>query len=187
MAEGGADAAGARAAARSRGAGWRGGAAGRGRGARLATWISSTRTKASSPSSTAVEQRHGGGRQRPDLGAAASGRRHVFVQSGGGPGRRPAAIPQVTLAVEHYNRMVRLIEHHVPVTVELNVAAKFNEETPPNGFNVVGEIPGTDKADEIVMLGAHFDSWHGATGATDNAAGIGRDDGSGADHQGARP
>ena len=41
----------------------------------------------------------------------------------------------------------------------------------PNGFNIVGEIPGTDKADEIVLIGAHFDSWHGATGATDNAAG----------------
>ena len=43
--------------------------------------------------------------------------------------------------------------------------------TTPMSFNVVGEIPGTDKADEVVMLGAHFDSWHGGTGATDNAAG----------------
>jgi Zn-dependent M28 family amino/carboxypeptidase len=59
----------------------------------------------------------------------------------------------------------------VPVTVELNVAVRVTEETQPGGFNVVGEIAGTDKADEIVLLGAHFDSWHGATGATDNAAG----------------
>jgi hypothetical protein len=83
-----------------------------------------------------------------------------------------AAPPQVALAVEHYNRMVRLIEHNQPVKVELNVAVKFNEETPDlSGFNIVGEIPGTDKKDEIVLLGAHFDSWAGATGATDNATG----------------
>jgi len=96
----------------------------------------------------------------------------VFVQSGGRAGDAPDAnLPQVTLAVEHYNRMVRLLEHDVPVKVELNIEAKFREETQPGGFNIVGEIPGTDKADEIVVIGAHFDSWHGATGATDNAAG----------------
>jgi carboxypeptidase Q len=96
----------------------------------------------------------------------------IFVQSGGRAGDAPDAnLPQVTLAVEHYNRMVRLLEHNVPVKVELNVEVKFREETQPGGFNVVGEIPGTDKADEIVLIGAHFDSWHGATGATDNATG----------------
>jgi hypothetical protein len=84
-----------------------------------------------------------------------------------------SAVPQVVLAVEHYNRMVRLIEHEQPVKVELNIGVKYNEETPdhPNGFNIIGEIPGTDLKDEIVLLGAHFDSWQGATGATDNAAG----------------
>ena len=95
--------------------------------------------------------------------------------------RHPAAtLPQVTLAVEHYNRMVRLLEHGVPVKVELHIDARFTEETAarPNSFNIVGEIPGTDKADEIVLLGAHFDSWHGATGATDNAAGSAAHDGS---------
>ena len=83
------------------------------------------------------------------------------------------APPQVVLAVEHYNRMVRLLEHHQPVKVELNVSVKYNEETLDRlgGFNIVGEIPGTDKKDEIVLLGAHFDSWTGATGATDNATG----------------
>jgi carboxypeptidase Q len=96
----------------------------------------------------------------------------VFVQSGGRAGDAPDVnLPQVTLAVEHYNRMVRLLEHSVPVKVELNVEVKFREEAQPGGFNVVGEIPGTDKADEIVLIGAHFDSWHGATGATDNASG----------------
>lgn len=98
----------------------------------------------------------------------------IFVQSGGSPtGSVAATLPQVTLAVEHYNRMVRLLDHNTPVKVELGIETRFREETPaqPGGFNVVGEIPGTDKADEIVVIGAHFDSWHGGTGATDNAAG----------------
>jgi hypothetical protein len=106
--------------------------------------------------------------QRPDGGT-------IFVQNGASPYADPAAtLPQVTLAVEHYNRMVRLLEHGVPVTVELNVQARFTDETDahPNSFNVIGEIPGTDKAGEVVLLGAHLDSWHGGTGATDNAAGV---------------
>jgi Zn-dependent M28 family amino/carboxypeptidase len=53
--------------------------------------------------------------------------------------------------------------------MEMNVQNRFTDDQ--QGFNVIAELPGTDKADEIVMLGAHFDSWHGATGATDNAAG----------------
>ena len=97
----------------------------------------------------------------------------VFV---GGADRNAApdrTVPQVTLAVEHYNRMVRLIEHKVPVKVAVDIDTQYHPETAqqPNGFNVIGEIPGTDKADEIVLIGAHFDSWHGATGATDNATG----------------
>lgn len=106
--------------------------------------------------------------QRPDGGT-------LFVQSGASPYDDPErGLPQITLAVEHYNRMVRLIEHGVPVRVELNVTARFREETPgrPNGFNVLGEITGTDKADEVVLIGAHLDSWQGATGATDNASGV---------------
>lgn len=84
----------------------------------------------------------------------------------------PGGVPQVTLAVEHYNRMVRLIEHGVRVTVELAVSAEFTDAARQNSFNIVGEIPGTDKADEVVLLGAHFDSWHAGTGATDNASGV---------------
>ena len=80
-----------------------------------------------------------------------------------------ATIPQVTLAVEHYNRMVRLIEHGVPVKAELDLKVQFHENR--KGFNFVGEIPGTDPAGEIVLLGAHFDSHSFATGATDNATG----------------
>jgi len=99
----------------------------------------------------------------------------TFVaQSGGDRNADPATImPQVTLAVEHYNRMVRLLEHNVPVKVDLDLRVKYTDETTtqPGGFNLVAEIPGTDKADEVVLIGAHFDSWQGATGATDNAAG----------------
>ena len=79
------------------------------------------------------------------------------------------SVPQITLAVEHYNRMVRLLEHDVPVKVELDVKVQFHDNT--KGFNIVGEIPGTDLASEVVMLGAHFDSHSFATGATDNATG----------------
>jgi hypothetical protein len=94
------------------------------------------------------------------------------VQSGGDRNADPKTImPAITLAVEHYNRMVRLLEHNVPVKVELDYRVKISDERVPGGFNVMGEIPGTDKADEIVLIGAHFDSWQGATGATDNAAG----------------
>ena len=82
-------------------------------------------------------------------------------------------VPVITLAVEHYNRMIRVLDKNVPVKVELNVETKFYDETTPNGFNTIGEIPGTDLASEIVLLGAHFDSHPYATGATDNATGSG--------------
>ena len=60
---------------------------------------------------------------------------------------------------------------NMPVTIELNVQNRFVDDT-VDSFNIVAEIPGTDRSDEIVMLGAHFDSWHAGTGATDNAAGV---------------
>src|SRR5208337_1870498 len=68
--------------------------------------------------------------------------------------------------------MERLLDRKVPVTVELDVKSHF--ETPDNGqiFNTVAEIPGTDKKDELVLVGGHLDSWHAGTGATDNGAGV---------------
>ena len=81
------------------------------------------------------------------------------------------AVPAVTLAVEHYNRMIRVLDKGMPVKVELNIETKFYDETDKNGFNTIAEIPGTDLASEIVLLGAHFDSHPFATGATDNATG----------------
>ena len=94
----------------------------------------------------------------------------VFV--GGGGSREPnapATVPAVTIAVEHYGRILRTLQKNQAVSIDLDVKNTFHDDTA--SFNVVGEIRGTDKADEIVMLGAHFDSWHSATGATDNAAG----------------
>jgi hypothetical protein len=95
----------------------------------------------------------------------------VFVQGGGSRNASdPPTVPQIVLAVEHYNRLVRILDKKIPVTLELDVKNTFYDAD-LNAFNVVADIPGADKADELVMIGAHFDSWHGGTGATDNAAG----------------
>jgi carboxypeptidase Q len=98
----------------------------------------------------------------------------IFVQSGGGSRDSSAVgLPQITVAVEHYNRMARILAKGVPVKMELNVRTRFYDESTPRGFNVIADIPGADPVlkDEVVLIGAHFDSWHGGTGATDNAAG----------------
>ncbi len=96
----------------------------------------------------------------------------VFIGHGGPRDQNAGkGVPAITLAVEHYNRMVRVFEKNVPVKVELNVQTEFHDETAQNGFNLIAEIPGSDPANEIVLLGAHFDSYPWATGATDNAAG----------------
>lgn len=81
----------------------------------------------------------------------------------------PTITPQLVVSTEQYNRILRLVDNKVPVRVELNVDNRFTDTL--DSFNVVAELPGTDKAAEVVMLGAHFDSWHSGTGATDNAAG----------------
>jgi carboxypeptidase Q len=110
--------------------------------------------------------------QHPDGGTFAA---QAAAGSSATSATTDAVPPQIVLAVEHYNRMVRLLDHNQQVTVELNVGVKFTEENEKtaamSGFNIIGEIPGTDKKDEVVLLGAHFDSWQSATGATDNAAG----------------
>jgi hypothetical protein len=81
----------------------------------------------------------------------------------------PMMTPQLVVAAEQYNRIFRLVDGKVPVRIELNVENRFTDTL--DSFNIVAELPGGDKAGEVVMLGAHFDSWHSATGATDNAAG----------------
>jgi hypothetical protein len=93
-----------------------------------------------------------------------------------GPQRRgayatdaPEALPQVVVAAEHYNRMIRMLEKGEKVTLEMEIQVAFTK--PDSGFNIIAEIPGTDLKDEVVMLGAHFDTWHSGTGATDNNTG----------------
>ena len=93
----------------------------------------------------------------------------VFSSSGGSRDQKELPPTTVAIAAESYNRMIRLIEKKIPVKMALDIKAEFIEGD--ESFNVVGEIPGTTKKDELVMLGAHLDSWHGGTGATDNAAG----------------
>ena len=103
--------------------------------------------------------------QRPDGGT-------IFpVGAGARDANAGKAVPEVTIAVEHYNRMVRILDKGLPVKVELNVETKFYDEQDKNGFNTIGDIAGSDLADEIVLLGAHLDSHPYATGATDNATG----------------
>jgi carboxypeptidase Q len=81
-------------------------------------------------------------------------------------------IPNAVMMIEHYNRLARLLQNHVPVTLELNIEAKFTGDH-EHGFNTVAEIPGTDPKlkDQVVMVGGHLDSWISGTGATDNGAG----------------
>ena len=97
----------------------------------------------------------------------------LFVQGASAANRQPnadAGLPAIVIAVEHYGRVVRTLQKDMPVKIDLDIRNTFHDADTAS-FNVVAEIPGTDKADELVMLGAHFDSWHGATGATDNASG----------------
>jgi len=83
----------------------------------------------------------------------------------------PKVMPQMVLAAEHYNRIVRMLKagEAVKMTVDLDVAF---QDTDLMGYNTIAEIPGTDLKDEVVMLGGHMDSWHSGTGATDNGAGV---------------
>jgi carboxypeptidase Q len=80
-------------------------------------------------------------------------------------------IAELNLPNEDHGRMERLLRHQVPVEMEVEIQNKFFDS--PTVYNVIGEIPGTDKRlkNEVVMLGAHIDSWHGGTGAADNASG----------------
>ena len=108
----------------------------------------------------------------------------VFVQQasvpredGNGSGRplpvydpkAPEVIPQIEVSAENYNRMIRMIEKGEKLTMQMELKAEITK--PDSAFNIIGEIPGMDKKDEIVLIGGHFDSWHGGTGATDDACG----------------
>jgi carboxypeptidase Q len=84
--------------------------------------------------------------------------------------KKPLPPPSVALEVEQYDRITRLIEKKIPVTLEFDIQNKFLDDT-QDSFTVTGELTGASKKDELVMLGAHLDSWTGGTGATDNGAG----------------
>lgn len=79
-------------------------------------------------------------------------------------------LPELEMGIEHINRIQRLLDAKKDVAIELNIQNTFlvNDSTE---YNVIAEIPGSDLEDEVVMLGAHMDSWHGSTGTTDNATG----------------
>ena len=112
----------------------------------------------------AGELRPGGGRN--DGGSFTVG------STGSRAADAPAMHPVIVVAAEQYGRMARTLAKGIPVRVEIDADNRFHDAD-LNSFNIIAELPGTDPrlGDEIVMLGAHFDSWHAGTGATDNAAG----------------
>ena len=121
----------------------------------------------------------GGGNVRNDffraegvLGTISTAPRGHGMYTIGGASRSadPATLlPAIVIAAEQYGRIARTLAKHIPVTIEADIKNTYYENPPL--FNIVGEIPGTDKADEVVLLGAHFDTWHAATGAADNGNG----------------
>ena len=120
-----------------------------------------------------VLPRRGSGGPRRDLDPDRSdyGTVHVDAyKSLGADHLIPNQSPRIVMAAEHYARICRIMDFKVPVTLEIEVRNTFYDKD-LQGYNVVAEIPGTDKKDELVMLGGHFDSWAGGTGAVDDAAG----------------
>ena len=106
-------------------------------------------------------------------GVAFQGGGTIFTDNGNNRNSKAPQLPVVHVAIEGYGRIARELERKQPVTLEMDMQNKFygNDDAP--SFNVIAEIPGTDPKlkDEVVIIGGHFDSWHGGTGATDNAAG----------------
>ena len=96
----------------------------------------------------------------------------IFPATGGFSYKPDAQLPPPSLGLtpEHYNRIARLLERQQPVRIEAEIAATYFDDT-TDSLNVVAEIPGGSKPDELVIIGGHLDSWDFATGATDNAAG----------------
>ncbi len=104
-----------------------------------------------------------------------SGWDNGIIRVAGGGSRKagePVGIPELAMISEHFNPLARALEHKQNVRLRVNVAARFTDDSDQPGYNTLAEIRGSSKADEIVMLGAHMDSWHSGTGAADNAAGV---------------
>ena len=104
--------------------------------------------------------------------ASVNGQSGIVFANNGSPrtGDPTKNIPALAITAEHYNRIVRLLEHNVPVKLSFDIKVEW-DTTKTEAFNVIAEIPGTAKPNELVMVGGHFDSWHMGTGATDNAVG----------------
>jgi hypothetical protein len=104
--------------------------------------------------------------------ANARGQSGTVFASNGSPrtGDPTKNLPSVAITAENYNRIARLLEHNVPVKLAFDIKVHFDTSN-TDSFNVIADIPGATKPNEIVMVGGHFDSWHMGTGATDNAAG----------------
>ena len=115
---------------------------------------------ATSPAAVGVA----GTARRPGLRAAAGRRISPWDKDA------PKTIPQIVVADEHYNRLVRMIQQGETLKMAVDLSVKFYDHD-LMGYNTVAEITGSDLKDQVVMLGAHMDSWHSGTGATDNAAG----------------
>ena len=99
----------------------------------------------------------------------------VFVsgaRAGSGSARSDTVevVPQVTISVEHYNRIMRLLDKGITTELSIDMESRYTNDDEME-HNIIAEIPGTDLAEEVVIFGAHFDSWHTGTGATDNGAG----------------
>lgn len=110
--------------------------------------------------------------ERPAVVLSSSGTFNVSRLSGANyTSGEPEPIAELYLAIEAYARMQRLLEKNIPVEMEVEIKNEFNKNLVVN--NIIAEIPGTDPKlkDEIVLIGAHYDSWHAGTGAADNASG----------------
>ena len=95
----------------------------------------------------------------------------IFASYGGSQDPKdPVGPPMAAITPEQYNRICRLLQHGITPKLTFDIETEYQKDD-LMGFNVVGEIPGTTKADEVVMVGGHFDSWQGGTGATDNGTG----------------
>jgi len=105
-----------------------------------------------------------------DAGALDGGTFRVQGALNGYRKNAPASVPTLMMAIEHWERIARILDRKEDVELEVNLKTQFTDE--PSASNTIAEIPGTDKKGEVVMLGAHMDSWHGGTGATDNGAGV---------------
>jgi carboxypeptidase Q len=104
--------------------------------------------------------------------ASARGQSGIVFASNGSPrtGDPTKNIPSLAITAENYNRIARLLEHNVPVKLSFDIKVQWDTSN-TEAFNVIAEIPGATKPNEVVMVGGHFDSWHMGTGATDNGVG----------------